>query len=133
MSNAKTLLSSGSRKPSGNHSPGSGLGRPNMNGFIYFFWCFLNLGLNLWFIKSKDYHFYHAGRNAIISACLLTFLAGISLVYALYTSDLSLIYVNKYSSIFTPTIYKIGGFWAGMEGSLLFWVFILSIYTVLLI
>ena len=89
-----------------------------------------SIGLNLWFIKSNNLRFFIAGRNALTSACFLIFSSSISLVYALYISDLSLIYVNKYSSIYTPTIYKIGGFWAGMEGSLLFWVFILSIYTI---
>ncbi len=92
-----------------------------------------SLGLNLWYLRSKDSRIYFAGRNAMISACLLTFSAGGTLVYALYNSDLSLTYVNKYSSIFTPTIYKISGFWAGMEGSLLFWVFILSIYAIIVL
>ena len=92
-----------------------------------------SLGLNLWYLKSKDSRVYVAGRNAMISACLLTFSAGGTLVYALYNSDLSLTYVNKYSSVFTPTIYKISGFWAGMEGSLLFWVFILSIFAIIVL
>ena len=92
-----------------------------------------SLGFNLWYLKSKDFRFFNVGRNAMISSCILILLSGFTLVYALFQSDLSLTYVNKYSSIYTPTIYKISGFWAGMEGSLLFWTFILAIYTLVVL
>tara|TARA_B100001029_G_C15060453_1_gene457976 strand:- start:1554 stop:3527 length:1974 start_codon:yes stop_codon:yes gene_type:complete len=97
------------------------------------FLTFVSLGFNIWYIISKDFRFFNSGRNAIISSCILVILSGLTLVYALFHSDLSLIYVNKYSSIYTPTIFKISGFWAGMEGSLLFWTFILAIYTLIVL
>ena len=97
------------------------------------FFTLISFGFNLWYIKSNDIRFYSAGRNAIISSCLLILTSGFTLIFALYNSDLSLIYVNKYSSIHTPTIFKISGFWAGMEGSLLFWTFILAIYMLVVL
>jgi len=92
-----------------------------------------SLGFNLWHLKSRNYRFYSAGRNSLFSACILILISGFALIYALYTSDFSISYVNKYSSIYTPTIFKISGFWAGMEGSLLFWTFILAIYILVVL
>ena len=88
---------------------------------------------NVWYLKSHDIKLYVSGRNSMIASCFLVIISGFTLVFALFRSDLSLAYVNKYSSIFTPTIYKISGFWAGMEGSLLFWTFILAIYTLIVL
>jgi cytochrome c-type biogenesis protein CcmF len=48
---------------------------------------------------------------------------------ALLTSDFSFRFVASYTSANLPSVYKFTAFWAGQEGSLLFWALILSIYA----
>ena len=57
------------------------------------------------------------------------FLATFILSYQLIISNFDIDYVARYTSIETPTIYKISALWAGQSGSLLFWLFILSIFS----
>ena len=95
--------------------------------------CLTGLGLNALYLHKGYTPFYIAGRRAMTSASFLVLMAGFTLVYSLITSNFSLEYVSRYSSAATPLVFKISGFWAGMEGSLLFWVFILSLYTLLVI
>lgn len=95
--------------------------------------CLTGLGLNALYLYNRHTPFYIAGRRAMTSASCLVLTAGITLLYALITSNFSLEYVSRYSSAATPLVFKISGFWAGMEGSLLFWVFILSLYTLLVL
>ena len=44
-------------------------------------------------------------------------------------SNFDIDYVARYTSLETPFIYKISALWAGQSGSLLFWLFILSIFA----
>ena len=71
--------------------------------------------------------------NALFASCITIFISSFLLIFELINSNFELEYVSKYSSSFTPLIYKISAFWAGMEGSMLFWLFILSIYIFALI
>ncbi|QBS36830.1 heme lyase CcmF/NrfE family subunit [Thermaerobacter sp. FW80] len=51
------------------------------------------------------------------------------LVHALFTDDFSFRYVASQSSRYMPIPYKISALWSGQEGSLLFWLWLLSGYT----
>ncbi len=51
------------------------------------------------------------------------------LSYAFLTDDFSVAYVANHSNSHLPLLYKISGVWGGHEGSLLFWVFILGLWT----
>ncbi len=53
------------------------------------------------------------------------------LTYCFLTSDFSVSYVLKNSSIDLPWFYKFCAVWGGHEGSMLLWVFILSFWTLL--
>lgn len=57
------------------------------------------------------------------------FLANAILLYALLSSDFSLIYVINYTSKDLPAFYKFTAWWGGQAGSLMFWLFILSVYS----
>ena len=52
-----------------------------------------------------------------------------ALVHALVTHDFNLEYVAHYSSTTLPLQYTIAALWGGQDGSLLFWVFILTTMT----
>ena len=68
-----------------------------------------------------------------IIVSVLVIIATLVLVKELITSNFDVDYVAHYTSIETPTVYKFTALWAGQSGSLLFWIFILSIYSLITI
>ena len=85
------------------------------------------------YIRSDDYRFFLAGRRMAIIVSVLVIIATLVLVKELITSNFDVDYVAHYTSIETPTVYKFTALWAGQSGSLLFWIFILSIYSLITI
>ncbi|MCL5958277.1 MAG: heme lyase CcmF/NrfE family subunit, partial [Chloroflexi bacterium] len=70
-----------------------------------------------------------AARNGVYAIAALTTVAAAILWYAFLTRDFQLKYVAEYSSRNEPLTYTISSFWAGQEGSLLLWVWLLSIFA----
>jgi len=62
-----------------------------------------------------------------INALFVT-IASIFLFYYFLTGDFNVRYVAYYSDRALPLIYKISAFWAGSEGSMLLWAWILSLF-----
>jgi cytochrome c-type biogenesis protein CcmF len=61
-------------------------------------------------------------------AALIT-LASVLLIYAFVTHDFTIKYVASVSDTTMETWYKVTAFWGGLDGSLLFWVFVLSLFS----
>ena len=55
------------------------------------------------------------------AATALMLLASLILLYALVVRDFSFSYVASYTDTFLPMFYTVTAFWAGQDGSLLFW------------
>ncbi len=72
-----------------------------------------------------------SGERAVVGIIFLVFFASGLLVYSLVISDFRLEYVAQYTSTTLPLQYKITAFWGGQAGSMLFWLLILSVYTVI--
>ena len=85
------------------------------------------------FLRYKKIEFKISSFHSLYSSTFLIVISSLILIRELIQSNFNIDYIAKYSSINTPLIYKITGFWAGMEGSLLFWLFILSLYSVIVI
>ncbi len=94
---------------------------------------FLTLVIVGYFIRSSDNRLYISGRRAAIISSSLVIFATLILARELIRSNFNLEYVAQYTSAATPLLYKISALWAGQAGSLLFWVFILSIYNLVVI
>ncbi len=62
-----------------------------------------------------------SARRAVMAAAAFTALASAVLIYSFFVRDYSMSYVAEYSSRDLPAIYTFSGWWAGQEGSLLFW------------
>ncbi|MCB9682722.1 MAG: heme lyase CcmF/NrfE family subunit [Alphaproteobacteria bacterium] len=62
------------------------------------------------------------------AGCMLG--ANLLMVYALLSHDFSVKYVAEVGSLTTPTIFTIVSLWASLNGSILFWGGILSVYVV---
>lgn len=70
----------------------------------------------------------HARRGVVAVALLLTF-ASATLIGGFITRDFSIAYVAQNTSLSTPLMYRISAFWGNMDGSLLLWAWILSLYS----
>ncbi|MGH9268665.1 MAG: cytochrome c biogenesis protein CcsA, partial [Acidimicrobiales bacterium] len=69
-------------------------------------------------------------RVAVTGLAIGTSVAVAALSWALVTSDFTLAYVAGYTSREASWPYRLAALWAGMEGSLLFWVWVLAGYVV---
>src|SRR3954454_20464526 len=62
-----------------------------------------------------------------LTAALMTVASGI-IVHAFVTGNYAIKYVQSYSDSAQPLIYRITSYWGGLDGSILFWVFLLSVF-----
>ena len=70
-----------------------------------------------------------SAHNAGMAVFALVTLAVASLEYYFFTDNFSMAYVAAHSNRALPAFYKFAALWAGQEGSLLFWSWLLSIYV----
>ena len=62
-----------------------------------------------------------------LTTALMTVASGV-IVYAFVAHDYTIKYVQRYSDSVQPLFYKITSYWGGLDGSILFWVFLLSVF-----
>ena len=60
-------------------------------------------------------------------AALLT-LASVLMVHAFAVDDYTIKYVQHYSDSVQPFFYKFTSYWGGLDGSIMFWVFLLAVF-----
>ena len=83
-------------------------------------------------IKRKPFLIVSGGRAVYCVWLLITLASGI-LVYALLTGDFRFSYVAEHSNKTMPILYKFAAWWGGQEGSLLFWSWLLSGYSAVVV
>ncbi len=62
-----------------------------------------------------------------LTAALMTVASGI-IVHAFVVGDYTIKYVQHYSETAQPLAYKVASYWGGLDGSIMFWVFLLSVF-----
>src|SRR4029079_8718604 len=72
-----------------------------------------------------------SGEHAAYAVFGLVVVAVLILLRALLSHDFSLEYVAAYTSSTLPTNYIVAALWGGQKGSLLFWTFMLALFTVI--
>jgi cytochrome c-type biogenesis protein CcmF len=77
-----------------------------------------------------DLRLMSIARPAAAAQFLVMVTAFSCLVISFVTNDFSVLYVAQNSNSMLPTFYKVTAVWGGHEGSMLLWVFILSLWTV---
>jgi len=77
--------------------------------------------------------FLRAARGAILGYATLLSLSAAALLWALIQSDFSIAYVAEYTERALPLGYKIAAFWAGQEGSILLWAWLLAMMSVVVV
>ena len=81
------------------------------------------VGVGIAAIRTRNPLLTKSARNAGMSV--------VSLEYLFFTNNFSMAYVAEHSNRDLPFFYKFAALWAGQEGSLLFWSWLLSIYAFL--
>ncbi|QQR81348.1 MAG: cytochrome c biogenesis protein CcsA [Deltaproteobacteria bacterium] len=74
-----------------------------------------------------------AGQRATVLSCALLTAAVVTLIWAFLSNDYSISYVARYSNATLPFFYKLTGLWAGLDGSILFWTWLVSVYAVVVL
>jgi cytochrome c-type biogenesis protein CcmF len=76
--------------------------------------------------RSKPLLESGVGAYYLIAAIMAA--ASAVIMYAFVTNDYSIRYVQRYSDAALPTFYKITSYWGGLDGSIMFWVTLLSAF-----
>ena len=87
--------------------------------------------LPMWGAYRKDARLMAFGDRAAMAQFLLIAISFVVLTTAFIQSDFSVKLVTVHSHTDKPLLYKISGVWGNHEGSMLLWVFILSIFGAL--
>src|SRR5215467_7427865 len=69
-----------------------------------------------------------SGIGAFYLVAALMTAASAVMVNAFLTDDFTIKYVAHYSDSIQPLVYKITSYWGGLDGSIMFWVFLLSLF-----
>ncbi|MEW5984847.1 MAG: heme lyase CcmF/NrfE family subunit [Acidobacteriota bacterium] len=72
-----------------------------------------------------------SGVGAFYLAAALMTLGSAVIVHAFVTNDYSIKYVQRYSDAAQPVFYKLTSYWGGLDGSIMFWVFLLAVFGAL--
>jgi cytochrome c-type biogenesis protein CcmF len=70
-----------------------------------------------------------SGRAGAYALAGVLGLSSVALVYSFVTHDYSIKYVHRYSDASSPLFYQITAYWGGLDGSILWWVFLLSVFS----
>jgi cytochrome c-type biogenesis protein CcmF len=70
-----------------------------------------------------------SGVGAFYLIAALMTVASAVIVHAFVTEDYSIKYVQHYSDAAQPLFYKLTSYWGGLDGSIMFWVFLLSVFS----
>jgi cytochrome c-type biogenesis protein CcmF len=70
-----------------------------------------------------------SGRAGVYALAAVLGLSSVALVYSFLTHDYSIKYVHHYSDAASPLFYQITAYWGGLDGSILWWVFLLSVFS----
>ncbi|HZP40857.1 MAG TPA: heme lyase CcmF/NrfE family subunit [Candidatus Binatia bacterium] len=95
-------------------------------GLLFAAWAF---GASLVGARRRSEALVRSAEHGAYAVFALVALAVVLLLRALLQHDFTLEYVAAYSSSTLPTPYTVAALWGGQKGSLLFWCFLLTLFT----
>ena len=78
--------------------------------------------------RRRSTRLVESGIGAFYLVTALMALASAVIVRAFVAEDFSIRYVDRYSDSVQPLFYKMTSYWGGLDGSIMFWVFLLSVF-----
>jgi cytochrome c-type biogenesis protein CcmF len=70
-----------------------------------------------------------SGRAGVYALAGVLGMSSVALLYSFLTHDYSIKYVHRYSDAASPLFYQITAYWGGLDGSILWWAFLLSVFS----
>jgi cytochrome c-type biogenesis protein CcmF len=83
--------------------------------------------------RGKHSALIESARNSLLAVCGLVSISVAVLVYAIVTHDFQIEYVASYTSRDLSLTYLLSALWAGNDGSLLFWAWLLSLFAAVVV
>jgi len=102
----------------------------NLSMQLAFVLALVGIGVSIYARKERSHVWMESANRIVLGVAGLLTVAVLILLYELAISNFQIEYVAQYTSRNTPLNYKITALWAGQDGSLLFWNWILAIYAV---
>jgi cytochrome c-type biogenesis protein CcmF len=84
-------------------------------------------------VRTNTLSLIRSAYSAVYTVFALVAVATGAMVYGLVTHDFSISYVAQVGSRETPLFYTIISLWGALEGSILFWAFVLTAYSAVVI
>src|SRR5512142_64716 len=78
--------------------------------------------------RRRSRRLIESGIGAFYLIAAMMTVASAVMINAFLTDDYSIKYVSHYSDSVQPLFYKITSYWGGLDGSIMFWVFLLSVF-----
>jgi cytochrome c-type biogenesis protein CcmF len=78
--------------------------------------------------RRRSRRLIESGIGAFYVVAALMTVASAVIINAFLTDDFTIRYVSRYSDSVQPLFYKITSYWGGLDGSIMFWVFLLSLF-----
>src|SRR5262245_38967566 len=78
--------------------------------------------------RRRSRRLIESGVGAFFLTAAVMAAASAVMIYSFVTNDYSIKYVQHYSDAVQPLFYKITSYWGGLDGSIMFWVFLLSVF-----
>ena len=78
--------------------------------------------------RRRSLRMVESGIGAFYVVTALMTLASSIIIHAFVTQNYNIRYVDQYSDSVQPLFYKITSYWGGLDGSIMFWVFLLSVF-----
>ncbi len=91
------------------------------------------IGASIYGARTQSAAWIDSGRRAVYALAAVTTIAWVILEAAFLRNDFSFNVVAAHSSTTTPTFYKLAAPWSSQEGSLLLWVWLLSLWSSLIL
>jgi cytochrome c-type biogenesis protein CcmF len=79
--------------------------------------------------RRRSRRLIDSGVGALYLTTALLVLASAVIVHAFVTNDYTIKYVQHYSDSAMPLFYKLTSYWGGLDGSIMFWSFLLSVFA----
>jgi cytochrome c-type biogenesis protein CcmF len=78
--------------------------------------------------RRRSSRLVESGVGAFYLVAAMMSVASAVIVHAFVTGNYSIKYVQRYSDAALPIFYKLTAYWGGLDGSIMFWVFLLSMF-----
>lgn len=86
-----------------------------------------------WSASRRKASLLESAYRATYASLFLTTLSSIALLYALLSRDFQIEYVAHYSNRSLSWFYTLAAFWAGQDGSLLLWTWLLTLFSTIIL